>query len=459
MSITEAQIKEMGFESMQDFAESVRAIKEKSNSNDGLDLATAKELGKAMAEGMREAQIDKNAKEVRFPEAVADNAPDEVMRKDPEAQDALVKASLLSVISRDQEYADRFGRLSLKDALKHFGGPGKRVIRAMDTAETNGGKEWFYTALGNTLLEQIRLDTIVRGLFPWIDMPTNPFKLPSITAGPTVYLVAENTADTGQTSATASQLTTADETLTARTLGTLSRFSHELDLRSVIALLPEIQRQIVIGMREAEEYAIINGDTSTSSNITTAGGGTSAAERWGMCDGLRHAVHGSSDTNQFLDGSSEFKVAQLRIARGSLGKWGASPSRLAIVTNTETYMKMISWSEVQTLDKYGPRAVILTGELSKVDGIPVIVSSQLPLLYSDDTLDSTPTNNTKGTMILCHRDAFRGGNWDALRIKTTDEPIEYDQTKIASFLSEAFTGLWLSSGTSPAAGLIYNITV
>ena len=453
----EDQLKGLGFDKAEDAILALKTYREKANSEDGSDVAVAKQIAKEIIDEFNAAEKDRNAKPVEFPTSV-DSDPAETIAKDAEAYNVLLDASMLAVITNSSRMRNIMEPLTLRQALAQFEGPGKRVLRAMDTAEQAGGKEWFYTALSRQLREEIRLETKVRGLFEFVEMPTNPFKWPTRISDVTVYAVAENTADTEQTSATASQLGTGDVSITAYFLGTLSRFSHELDLRSIIPLLPAFRRNIVIAHREAEEYALINGDMSTSSNITTAGGGTSAGYKWSICDGLRHAFHG--DATRFIDGSGGLKNSLLRGGRGKMGKWGASPDRLVYITNVETYIKLLdSISEVQTLDKYGPKAVILTGELAKLDGIPIIVSGQLPLLDDDDTMNASDENNTDGTIICVHKDVFVGGDWDALRIKVSDEPIQYDQTKIASFRALGFQGLWLSSGISPGGFVVYNITV
>jgi hypothetical protein len=64
----------------------------------------------------------------------------------------------------------------------------------------------------------------------------------------------------------------------------------------------------------------------------------------------------------------------LRGNRKKMGKYGVDPNELAHILSINEYIDLLSDTAVFTLEKYGPNATILTGELAKVDNVPVIVS-------------------------------------------------------------------------------------
>ncbi len=66
-------------------------------------------------------------------------------------------------------------------------------------------------------------------------------------------------------------------------------------------------------------------------------------------------------------------------------------------------------TQVRTLDQYGPQATILTGELAKIDGIPVIVSESMLLAGDDGFRVETEASNDEGTIIVANRDMWKVG--------------------------------------------------
>ena len=62
--------------------------------------------------------------------------------------------------------------------------------------------------------------------------------------------------------------------------------------------------------------------------------------------------------------------------RGKLGKYGVRPSECVYITDIRTYLKSLTIANFRTLDKLGPQATVLTGQLGAVEGIPVLVSEQ-----------------------------------------------------------------------------------
>ena len=67
-----------------------------------------------------------------------------------------------------------------------------------------------------------------------------------------------------------------------------------------------------------------------------------------------------------------------------------------------TYIRALSVDNFRTLDKLGPNATVLRGQLGAVEGIPVIVSEQMKLADTDGQVtdagngDLTPENSSSG---------------------------------------------------------------
>jgi hypothetical protein len=67
-------------------------------------------------------------------------------------------------------------------------------------------------------------------------------------------------------------------------------------------------------------------------------------------------------------------------------------------------------SNLLTLDKFGPNAILLTGQIAAYRGIPLITSAVHRLAASDGKLDAaTPSNNTLGSLTVYNRDFWKKG--------------------------------------------------
>jgi hypothetical protein len=78
-----------------------------------------------------------------------------------------------------------------------------------------------------------------------------------------------------------------------------------------------------------------------------------------------------------------------------MGKYAADPTQLVIVTDVGTYLSgFLGLTNVVTVDKFGPGAVVLTGQLAAYRGVPIIVSASAPKTEADGKVSTTAGNNT-----------------------------------------------------------------
>ena len=236
----------------------------------------------------------------------------------------------------------------------------QRVLRAMDTDTSGEGVEWVPTGIGASLHEKIRAVGKVAPLFMRINLPTNPWKWPLEGADATAYRVAEPTSDTA-TKVGASTPGTGGATFDAEIFGARSIFSKSLEADSALAILPYVQRKLVQAFVNAEERAILDGDTDGThqDSDTNSAGATDAAWAW---DGLRKRALANAGSN----GNGALTVALLHGIRAAMGKYGMNPADLAFIVGVSSYYDLIADSNVLTVDKFGPNATILNGQLGSV---------------------------------------------------------------------------------------------
>ncbi len=326
---------------------------------------------------------------------------------------------------------------------------------AMDSTTAGSGDELVDTQEARALWDDVNLETAVAPLFNTVQMPSNPFQIPLQLGDVNWYPGTENTAVTG------SALSTARQTLTAHELVAEVPWSYDLDEDAVIAMMDELRRSLLRNAHEVIDDVILNGDSTLQNNIN-ADGATIAATTAGTghfligFDGLLHLplVDNAAMGNNH---NAAVGVDMFNEIRGKLGKYGARPSELAYVTDVNTFIKSLTISSFRTLDKFGPQATLLTGQLGAVEGIPVIVSEQMRLTDADGKVTSGGNANTKGRLLIVNRSQWRVGFKRELTIETVRDAQKRQNIMVVSFR----IALQERSGSRSSAthtALQYNIT-
>ena len=326
---------------------------------------------------------------------------------------------------------------------------------AMDSTTAGSGDELVDTQEARALWDDVNLETAIAPLFNTVQMPSNPFQIPLQLGDVNWYPGTENTAVTGSAPATARQ------TLTAHELVAEVPWSYDLDEDAVIAMMDELRRSLLRNAHEVIDDVILNGDATVQNNIN-ADGATIAATTAGSghfllgFDGLLHLPlvdHTAMANNH----NAAVSVDMFNEIRGKLGKYGVRPSELAYITDVATFIKSLSISSFRTLEKFGPQATLLTGQLGAVEGIPVIVSEQMRLADADGKVTSGGNANTKGRLLIVNRSQWRVGFKRELTIETVRDAQKRQNIMVVSFR----IALQERSGTRSSAthtAMQYNIT-
>jgi HK97 family phage major capsid protein len=317
--------------------------------------------------------------------------------------------------------------------------------KAMDTATSGEGEEWIPTRFSRDLLEKVRLELKVAALHGRINLPTPTFRMPVEGADAIAYLVPESTSD-DSTKIRASTPGTKRITFTAQKLAGRVLFSEEITEDSIIPILPYLRGKVITALAVAQETCTINGDNSSTHQDSDVTDPLDARKAW---KGYRKLVH----TDAKVD-LSTFSTTTLRSIKKAMGKYGININQLAWVTGISVYNQMLDLTEVRTVDKYGPKATILTGELAKFDNIPIIASEYIREdLNASGVYDGTTT--TKTIILLVRRDAFLFGDRRVIKVKSA-EIIETDQSQIVTTQRLDFEA-GFDTDTEKVVGLGYNI--
>lgn len=353
------------------------------------------------------------------------------------------------------------------------------IVRKADEAideqtigSVGGGDGWYPVQFSAQIHELVRLQRRVAALHPRINMPTDPYKLPIEGPDAQMFMVNENV--TAADYVTSTSLIKHADSLSANALTNLSLstkkigarlvVSAEADEASIVAMLPYFRGKLVRGMGDAEEDATLNGDdnvgtaSALDNDMTPSTQANHPRKAW---NGYRRLVEDITNTPtkiavqaaQTLD-----VVTDIRNLKVEFGKYGVNPSDLTFVTGPVGLNKLLSLrdgsnpSPVLTLEKYGPQATILTGEIARVDGVPLIVSEHV----REDTnasgvYDGTTTDRTM--LFLVNRAAFVYGDFRRMSLNSRYVP-DTDQN-VMVVLQRLTFGSWFPA--DPTVGYLYNI--
>jgi len=209
----------------------------------------------------------------------------------------------------------------------------------------------------------------------------NTLLIPRLNRGGRPYIKGEITVDSPLAQYTTSTPATGQSTINIKGLAS----SYVLDDAAVedaaLAVLPIFSQQIAQDLEDAFEDCMINGDTAATHQDTIST--WNIRSRWGAS-----GLGGSSDHRRTFNGMRAAAFDQLNTAAkagaslaasdilagmASLGELGAS--NLVMVVSPEFMIEsLMGLQEVITIDKFGPAASVLSGQIGSIFNVPIIMS-------------------------------------------------------------------------------------
>lgn len=312
------------------------------------------------------------------------------------------------------------------------------ALKALVSGETG---DFIPEEFAAEFIDLVREQNWLRSLFRTITMPTATFFIPKITSDASVFFVS--TEATQPTESKPAFASAGSVKLEAIKLMGYVQVSNETDEDSKIAMMPIIKTSMAEAIARAEEEAFLNGQYRSYA-----------------ADDPRSAFKGllklAEDDGQTTVADNADLIKTIENARLKLGVHGRSVDNLVLLVNNFTGSKIRQLSQVLTVDKYGPNATILKGEVGKVMGITVVEDFYLP---DDDTSASTfknPGTLEKGNALLVNKTSPIIG--DRRRVKfDQDKVISTDSIEIAiseriGFTVQYVEGLSLITGLTNSVG-------
>ena len=281
------------------------------------------------------------------------------------------------------------------------------VEKALTATGTATGDEYVPTGMQAQLWGDMFLVSKIRATIPAIPMPTDPFDIPLGWGTVTWRKGTQNTATT------VSDPATAKSTLTSTEQVAEVNWAYDFDEDAVIAVLPTLRSELTRDGAEQMDKFLLNADSTDAAtgniNLDDANPADDSYYLSNGQDGIRH-LYLVDNTAQSTDVNATLTDALLRAGIGRLGKYAADVDRLAMVTDAETYVNgMLGLTNVVTVDKFGPQATVLTGQLAAYSGIPIVVSGAMAEAEDDGKLSTTAASNDEGQIAIYHRDMWRVG--------------------------------------------------
>jgi HK97 family phage major capsid protein len=355
---------------------------------------------------------------------------------------------------------------------KYFKDELQFTLKAFGISSGSDGFEWIPTLVADSYIDEFNLERKVSGLFMEVKMPSNPYKWPVLTNG----AIARKT---GVATAINKQVFKTNNTIQFDAVKLASRYElpEELNEDSAPDVIKAIRQELMEGQEKAMEIAILEGDlqgnfhnfsqlpdvapSTTIASIVNETPETAFAGIRTRVMAANALVAGQAAVDAAASSISE---TELSACRGKMGKFGVDPSQVAIITGPKVYNQMIQLDDVRTIEQYGGQATVLSGELAKYEGMPVIVSE-----YCREDLDATgkngttPGNNVKGSVIMVNRKRWFLGLRRAIQVKVENNKTEIDVLDLVSFCRKAFQAVLKEDGSNYAsessAAIVYNIAL
>lgn len=332
----------------------------------------------------------------------------------------------------------------------------RAAIKALTSTGSGTGDEYVPTGMAAQLWDDIFLASRIAATMVRIDMPTNPFDVPLGLGAVTWRKGTENTATTASDPATAKSVLTATELVTEQ------NWSYTLDEDAAVAMAPAIRSRLAQSGAEVIDAFALNADATNAAtgniNLDDADPDDASYYLSAGQDGLRHQWLVDNTGQGNSAGGDALADADVIAALADMGKYAVDPSQCVIVCDVATYLNgFLGLTNVVTVDKFGPNAVVLTGQLAAYRGIPIVVSASAPKTEADGKVSTTAGNNTLGQITVYNRNMWYVGFRRQLMMET-DRDIQKRQYIMVTSLREAVAAHGTRSTNTHTAG-VYNILV
>jgi HK97 family phage major capsid protein len=237
-------------------------------------------------------------------------------------------------------------------------------------------------------------------------MQSDTLKVPIMLTGTKVYRVGAGAQIPLSTPAAGQPIE-----FTAKKIGGGFSVVDEVTEDAAVAVMTLLQQDLAFAFAYGIDDAIVNGDDSTTHMDSDTTAANDVRKTW---KGLRKIALAGTAKVDFGNGAPTTSL--LRQVRAAMGVYAANIQNLVWVVALETYVRLLSIPEVLTVDKYGPQATVITGELGKFDGIPIVISPNIRVDLNASGVYGGTTNN-RTVLFLVNRQVWAVGERRGIRVE------------------------------------------
>lgn len=299
------------------------------------------------------------------------------------------------------------------------------------------GQEWMPNITLPMVERELRQAEGISQLFSEVMVSSRTFTVPYLNSGgvrPYIYGAA-STEDPAKRRS--SSISTAKRDHTPRGLAIRLQWDLEAAEDSIVDAMPELRRAMIEALANGESDAIVNGDTAATHQDDIA--------NWDL-DGLWDpdglgGLGGSDDHRRIwlglraraldIGSAATLDMSAIMTADGFMSlkrKMHSAHSRvgggMVFLVGPNANDQMVKFDDFRTLDKVGPRATILSGQIGTLWGHPVVETPMLSdKLNASGVYDNVTTTKTavlavdvsrfkrytrRGSAVYLQRDDTRG---------------------------------------------------
>ena len=243
---------------------------------------------------------------------------------------------------------------------------------------------------------------------------------------------------------TASTPTTAQASIAIKGFAARYRVSADLIEDSAVSILPALQQSILRDLSDGYEDAILNGDTASSHQDTItdwnirgrwgSSGLGSASDHRKNFDGLRKLAASASTRNTLILNGAVVTADDILSGLALMAEYSAQD--MMLVTSPEMFLTLLKIDSVQTIDKFGPSAPIVSGSLASIFGMPILISRYMGAdLNASGFFDNITTN--RSGIILVNRSSYKHYQRRGITVETQKD-INSDSVSVVATLRRTF---------------------
>ena len=330
-----------------------------------------------------------------------------------------------------------------------------KLLNKRDVFDTKMGQrmkavttvDQFLSNFSSNIYTEMEQQLVVAPLFNRIAVDAKTFRVPVAdedTDGD-VAQFASGTFATGIADATrvptSNQNTIASVDFTPHKFMATTHLAKDEEEDTVLPLLDFLRAAATRRLARAIDKSILRGTgaltgfTASPTNAITAGTGYAS-----VIEGITNLTDDVGAGLTVDTGSANDKAdpSDIASARTKLGKYGLQlGADLVYLTSIEGYNNLVTTSDFQTVDKFGPNATYLTGSVGAVYGIPIAITEFL------DNVGST--GNDIGALI--YKPGFMIAERRGIEIESEYEP---RQQVTAMYMSTRYDFKALTTNSSSA---------